>query len=383
MRIGLTIAEFDPHRGGAEAWTSQYAENLARRGHEVHVLAAKFDNRAARSRVTVHAVPAARSRLALAKTFDDILASFHLDVIHDMGVGCHCDVFQPHGGSRAAATRQNLLKLPAWRAGWKQVFDAISPRHREFKRLDRQQYARDGRVWIALSQMVAEDFQRLHEVSHADIRLVYNGVDVERFSPHQAVQQRDEIRARLTAHDKLVLLLVAHNFELKGVPAAIRATGRLRKLGLPAQLVIVGGKKTPARYQKLAASAGAEGAVTFVGAVRDSLPYYGAADIYLHPTWYDPCSLVVLEALACGLPVITTRYNGAGELICPGQEGFVLQHPNDVETIVRHVLDMNDVERRDQMSKLARALALEHTLERNVGEMEAVYEERGQQRRAA
>ncbi len=383
MRIGITITEFDPSRGGAEAWTSQFAENLARRGHEVHVLATRFDNRAARSRVTVHPVPAARSRVALAEMFDDVISSFHLDVVHDMGVGCRCDVFQPHGGSRAAANLHNLMRLPAWQATCKRLFNRFSPRHHEFARLDRRQYAKDGRVLIALSQMVAAHFQQLHDVPAEDIRLIYNGVDTERFSPHEAQHGRAALREKLQLTDKLVLLLVAHNFELKGVPAAIAATARLRKLDLPAQLVIVGGKKSPGKYHKLAASLGAADAVTFAGPVQNALPYYGMADVYLHPTWYDPCSLVVLEALACGLPVITSQFNGASELIHEGREGFVLQQPDDIESIVRHVLRLGDATDRKQMSDNARQLALGHTLEHNVNEIEDVYEEQVGLRRAA
>lgn len=381
MRIGITISEFDPHRGGAEAWTSQFAEGLARGGHEVHVLAARFSDRAPRSRVTVHAVPAGSSRLAMAKTFDDVLNSFHLDVVHDMGVGCRCDVFQPHGGSRAAANEHNLLRLSSWQAGMKRMFNAVSPRHREFKRLDQRQYSRDGRVWIALSQMVANDFTRFHQVDQADIRLIYNGVDTDRFSSRTAHADRVELRKQFNMADKLVLLLVAHNFELKGVPAAIRAVARLRRLNLPVHLLVVGGKKSPTKYQRMAAAAGAGDAVTFAGPVANSLPYYGAADIYLHPTWYDPCSLVVLEALACGLPVITTRFNGAGELLTEGKQGFVLQQPGDIEAIVRHIIHLGDAARRKIMSDAARALALEHTLDRNISEIERVYEERVHLRR--
>ena len=92
--------------------------------------------------------------------------------------------------------------------------------------------------------------------------------------------------------------------------------------------VIAGGKK-PQRFAKLAEKLGIAHAVTFLGLV-DPVPYYAAADVFVHPTWYDPCSLVTLEASSSGLPVITSRFNGAAELMIHGKEGFVLPDPGDV-----------------------------------------------------
>jgi len=127
---------------------------------------------------------------------------------------------------------------------------------------------------------------------------------------------------------------------------------------------------------------------TFLGSIDDVVPYYAAADIYVQPTFYDPCSLVVLEALSAGLPVVTTRWNGAGELITNNLEGHVLDQPDDADALASTLVPLVLSEsRREAMGRAARQLALAHTLERNCQEIVGVYEEvvaaRGPRRRQA
>ena len=145
--------------------------------------------------------------------------------------------------------------------------------------------------------------------------MVPNGVDTERFSPRHREDQGRTVRRRLGVDDStLLLLIVAHNFRLKGVPALIKAVSRLTASGRSVHLTVVGGKRLGA-WRRKASLAGIGSQVTFVGAVDSAVPFYAAADIYVQPTFYDPCSLVVLEAMAAGLPVITSRQNGVSELL--------------------------------------------------------------------
>jgi len=238
-----------------------------------------------------------------------------------------------------------------------------------------RQYVDDGRMLLALSRQTAADFHDLHDVREDRIRLVYNGVDPERFSPEHRKRHRSEVRGRLgLSDDTLLLLLVAHNFPLKGLPALLRTTGRLAKRGRPVHLVVAGGNY-PNRHQLAAQRLGIGSSVTFAGSVGDTVPFYAAADVYVHPTYHDPCSLVVLEALASGLPVITSRFNGAGELITEGVEGHVVADPGDVDDLVARLEPLFDPTRRLAMGRAARRLALAHSLDHNVDEVLAVYEE--------
>ncbi len=375
MNIGLIIESLLPERGGAEHWTWQFAQWLVRARHEVHVVAGRFAPEVERTGVITHRIENVKSRIEFAQDAERCLDALDLDVTHDMGCGWQCDVFQPHGGSRRAAFEQNLLLLPAWLRPFKRSTTRWLPRYREFRQLTMGQYMAEDRLFIALSRMVARDFERYHGVRREQLRLVYNGVDVERFSPSHRSRYRRIVRDELgLADDETLLLIVAHNFRLKGVPTLLSAVGRLVSEQERVRLAVVGGKRHHS-YVRLAERRGAAAATTFVGPVDDAVPYYAAADVYVQPTFYDPCSLVVLEALASGLPVITSRYNGAGELMTEGNHGFLIDDPSNADELVEALRPLLDEHVRDRMGRAARQLALNHSLERNCREILAIYEE--------
>ena len=125
---------------------------------------------------------------------------------------------------------------------------------------------------------------------------------------------------------------------------------------------MVVGRDNNAPYWHFAKKMGCEEDVFFAGGVRDLERYYPSADILVHPTFYDACSLVVLEALASGLPVITTRYNGAGGIISDGREGFVLEDPKKVGILAEKILYLSDPKKLKEASIAARSLAKEYPL---------------------
>src|SRR6185503_16572443 len=180
----------------------------------------------------------------------------------------------------------------------KRPIDALTPRHRDFDRHWRRQYAigrQSGKTFVALSKLVAHDFVRLHQIRPEQIEVVYNGVDCRRFSPDHRARYRDAVRRHIgVSDDTLVLLLAAHNFRLKGVPQLLRVAARLVANRRPVHVVIAGGKHLE-QWKLSAARLGLAKRATFLGTVSDLVPYYAAADAYVHPTFYDPCSLVLLE----------------------------------------------------------------------------------------
>ncbi len=383
MRIGLVIEQLDPRRGGVEQWTWHFTQWLLRAGHEVHVVARGVSTVVAQSGVIVQRIEASDSRTAFAEAAALQLRLLALDVVHDTGCGWYCDIFQPHGGSRVASFEQNLLLSPQWLRNAKRRAVGWLPRYREFDRLAERQYDDSSRIYLAISRMVAADLQRYHDVRPQQLRIVYNGVDCERFSPAHRGAHRERVRRELrVADDETLLLIVAHNFRLKGVPTLIRAVGRLVKQGKRVRLAIVGGRKF-GEYRRLASRAGCASAVSFLGSHDDPVPFYAAADVYVQPTFYDPCSLVVLEALASGLPTITSRFNGAGELITPDIEGSIVNDPADDHELAEHLSRVLDASRRSEMGQAARRLALNHTWERNCREILELYREISPLRKAA
>ena len=375
MRIGLVVEQFDPLRGGKEQWSAQFASQLLERRHEVHVVASRFGDQVCTMPIVPHRLEGVRSQIDFAEAAERKLRSLALDVIHDTGAGWYCDVLQPHGGSRRSLVKHNLLALPRWMRPVKRTVDRWLPRHRRFEAVMARQFVNDGRILLALSRQTQAELQQIHGVPPEQIRLGYNGVDPTRFSPAHRADYRRAVRRWLGVDEgTLLLLIVAHNFLLKGVPTLLQAMARLTAQGCPVHLAVVGGKRLRP-YERTAARLGAGDTVTFTGTVRDTVPFYAAADVYVHPTFHDACSLVVLEALASGLPVITSRLNGAAELLTEGVEGYVISDPANVDELLVRLEPMFDSSRRNEMGQAARRLALEHTLERNVSEVLSVYEE--------
>ncbi|MGA2031786.1 MAG: glycosyltransferase family 4 protein [Thermoguttaceae bacterium] len=375
MRVGLVLERFEPCRGGLEQWTFQFAAELIRRGYEVHVVARQFSPAIARLSITPHRVPPVRSRLEFAEAARAILLPLALDVVHDMGAGWYCDIFHPHGGSWASVTERKLLLVPRWLRPLKRRLDPWLPRYREFQQLMARQYADRGQLLVALSQGVADDFRRFHQVASGQIRLIHNGVDTGHFSPERAAACRAAIRRQLGLDERsLLALIVAQNFRLKGLPTLLRALARLTARRLPIHGVVVGGKRL-GPWRRFAARLGLQRTTTFVGPVDDPLPYYGAADCYVHPTLYDTCSLVVLEAAACGLPVVTTRYNGISELLANGVEGWIVADPTDAAELAERIATLLEPRLRLEMGAAARRLATQHTFQQNVDQILDLYDE--------
>jgi UDP-glucose:(heptosyl)LPS alpha-1,3-glucosyltransferase len=186
--------------------------------------------------------------------------------------------------------------------------------------------------------------------------VIENGVDLDRFLP--ADEPRKEGDGDLGFHSSGArLLFVGHNFRLKGLPSALRVLGRLLRSPVEASLVVVGrGHEKP--YRALARRLGVESRVSFRGACDRVERYYQAADVLLHPTYYDPCSLVVLEAMASGLPVVTTRWNGASEQLLDLPGALVVEDPHRIDEMARGIADLvshRDLHREARLAVRARA----------------------------
>jgi UDP-glucose:(heptosyl)LPS alpha-1,3-glucosyltransferase len=235
-----------------------------------------------------------------------------------------------------------------------------------------RQFRDPHRMIVAVSQMCADDYQRYHDVPAARIRLVYHGTDTVRFSPEHRQIWRQPVRHGLGIADgDIVFLFVGHDFVRKGLATAMSAVQRLAAEGCPARLVVVGQRKS--RRQQGCAS-DPHGVVQFTGRVTDTSPYYAAADALVLPTFYDPCSLTVGEALASGLPVVTTRVNGASEMLTEGRDGFILDDPTDAAALCERLRPLVDPGVRERMGSAARHTALRFPLERNCDEIIRAYE---------
>ena len=378
MKIALVIQDYNSHGGGAERWTDRFAQHLLTCGHEVHIVSRRIRNPP--DGAQCHVINAwARSsfsrRLVFAKAAEQFLRQQQFDVIHDMGDGWYFDIFMPHHGTRAGGFIQNTALVPAFLRWARILAQKVLPRYWAFQTLERRQFEdREGRRWIALSNMIRSHMVKYYRVPTERIDVIYNGIDTSFFRPSSDPQQRKHLRRALGFDRVTLFLIVAHNFKLKGVDTLVKAMARMAKENQKAGLIVVGAGDVRS-YRRMARAMGCSNLIRFVGDQPDPLAYYHAADVYVQPTFYDPCSLVVLEALACGLPVITTKQNGAGELIDWGVQGLIIDRPDDSVSLYRAMCEYLDPVIRAEASTAARALAEQHSFERNCEEILKLYSE--------
>ena len=175
MKIGLVIEQFDPARGGAEHWTWQFARALARRGHEVHIVAFEFHDDIANDDVITHQLAMPESRLDRAAAIAAELPALDFDIVHDMGVGWSADIIQPHAGSTKALWEHNLMRIPKWR----QIRFWREKRYRELEEIERRQHANQNALIVAVSRMLAGNFETLDHLPPERIRVIDATLPVE------------------------------------------------------------------------------------------------------------------------------------------------------------------------------------------------------------
>lgn len=383
MRVALVLEQFDTARGGAATWTARFAAGLLERGHEVHVVCRRLGQALEHPALVIHRLPGPRAKTGFAQAAEQRLRILKPDVIHDMGSGWYCHVFQPHAGCWRALVEQKLQLVPPWLRPLKRAARPWLPHYRDLAELTARQYADRGQIFAALSQRVAEHFRFWHDIPAERIRVIYNGVDAVRFSPESCAPLRAPARQSLgVGPEEVLALCVAHNFRLKGVPTLLEAVTRLKRRGLPVRLVVLGARPTRG-WRRWLARRGIGAYVQFPGVKPDIVPYYAAADLYVHPTLFDNCSLAVLEAAASGLPLITSPCDGAAELFRHGAEQLLLDDPRDPEELARKMELLCDAALRERMGRGARQTAQRHTMQRNIDQMLALYEQIGARRRRA
>lgn len=334
MNIALVLNRFDPSWGGLEAWTCHYAQWLARSGHRVQIVAFVIDPSALAPGIVPVQVKRPRPYAARAAALANAARQLHPEIIHDTGcVGC-CDIYHLLGGTRLASRRAESPARPLTQR-WREF---LVPRWRQWYRAQRHIEERafaDPRVkLVAVSRMVHDQLISLHRADPARITIVHNGIDTGRFSTLGRDSNRRHVRAKLGAGDAIVFLQVAQNFVLKGADAVLRAMAIIAKErpGAAVQYWLAGDGPIE-RYRQKVRRLRISNHVRFLGYVDDLRPLYHAADAMVHPAHYDPCPLSSLEAMASGLPVITTPLNGASEMITDGVDGFIVPNPDDARTL--------------------------------------------------
>jgi len=376
IRFALGLRDFSKKKGGAERYLVDLCIRMAAEGHEVHVYAEHREEEA--PGIFFHSVktipfPKSLRLLSFAIRATKEMENGNYDITFGVGNTLKADVLQPHGGVHWAWFWRSLRAYDhpiLWTI--KLLGRMFSPKQWVSGWVEDAPYLRKSfRAIIAISDMVKQDIMRWYRIPEERITVVYNGVDIERFHPRNR-QYREEIRGRHgIGADEMVILFVSNNFQMKGLGFLIKTLAKIKEGTPPFKLLILG-RDRQGHYLHLAREMGIREKMIFAGSTNEPEKYYGASDLLVHPTFYDACSLTVLEALASGVPVITTRSNGASGIINQGQEGFIISDPRDSQTLGQQISFFFSGELREKASIASRRLAEYYSLERNWVEIRSI-----------
>jgi len=384
MRIAFVIDVFDERRGGAEAYLGAVARHLMAAGHRLELFARGWSELPAGvrgHRLSPPLLPTpfkwllrSATSLAFALGAAARLRQDTFEVVLGIRNVLYATHYQPHGGARRASLRGNGeargYRHPLRRAcHWCEPICVLN--ELTFLAMERRLLAGPNRPRIlAVSEMVRADFGRFHGVPPEDCDVLYPGVDLLRYHPGGRHDDAAGLRGRFAVpRGDTLFLFAGHNPSLKGFKAVLNGLAEACQGGLRARLVVLGHHRWAA-YARHARDLGIADRVIFAGRVSpaDMPAFYRGSDALVHPTFYDPCALVTLEALACGLPVITTRRNGAAELMRDAREGFVIDHPRDSGALAARLSLLADEAVRGRMreaaAEAAKGLSLDVHLER-------------------
>ncbi len=246
-----------------------------------------------------------------------LLAQYPVDLVQSHERLSCCDIYRAGDGVHREWLKQRRRRL----GRWGRLRLALNPYHHYVQFAERKLFAsRRLRAVICNSRMVKDEIIRYFSLPEDRLHVIYNDVDTNLFHPGLR-ESRAATRARhAIPADAMVFLLVGSGFERKGVRLLLDA---LAELPDAAHLLVVGKDKKMRDFLIQAEQLKIAGRVHFTGAQQDVTPFYGAADVFVLPTLYDPFPNAALEAMASGLPVITSSKCGAAELIQNSNSGYV------------------------------------------------------------
>jgi UDP-glucose:(heptosyl)LPS alpha-1,3-glucosyltransferase len=343
-RIAFLRRRFSP-TGGAERYLLRLASALAAQGHQITLYCEEWspsENPFQAVRKIESADPVTYSR----KVMEQPLRDRH-DIVFSLERVPGCDIYRAGDGVHA----DWLAYRKAYSPLLGPLRNALRSKNKEICSLETQLFGPGGvRRVICNSQFVADQIIRRFDFPPAKIDLIYNGVPYQQFSSGDRLLGRKALKLAL---DDYVILLVGAGSERKGHALARQAVRRTKNKR--AKLVIVDAPPGIA------------------------MPHvYAAADVFLLPTLYDPFANVTLEALAAGLPVITSAQNGASEILENEVNGFVLPRADDLELIVFLLNYLAEPTHRALFRDPAQALAQQYDLTRNVAATVALFDKLGQ-----
>jgi len=357
MRLSIICDRWDEKGGGCEQYLAGLVSHAASLEIKTDVYALRVDPSGDDS-----------SRLRFQKTTDRAFSSQAVLATRPFTGATH---YQLHTGLYTACFQAERESLPS---PTRRLLYPLAQR----LNVKRQHLMRDQDRWLkgserpelmVFSRLTALGLESRYGIGPEEIHINPHGVNLARFSPPMNGRLCKVEKERGQNGRESNFLFVGHNFFLKGLHCLFEAIGRLRKMDMGVSLQVAGAGPVR-RFERLAEKLGIRSQIQFLGYVsQDRLhQLYRKSVALIHPTFYDPCSLVVLEALACGCPVVTTRKNGAAELIRSGREGLILDDPRNIEALCDMLRTFRDPNRSEEMGRATLELGTRLDIRRHMAE---------------
>src|SRR6266478_5460644 len=316
--------------GGAEAYLKRLALGVFDAGHDVQLITTS-DWPQTEWPFGILDCLHSQSAIAFADELKQMRSRIPCDVLMSLERVWDCHVYRAGDGvHRAWLNRKRKFEVPLQR-----FIRRLNRKHRNILQLEEALFTNcgAGRV-IVNSHMVKSEIIDLYHYPADKIDIVQNGVPLEKFRFDPKLREKSRTDLKLKS-DQIVLLFAGSGWERKGLLFAIEAMQlcKNRKMRL-----LVAGRGNECSYKSKR--------VQFLGELADLPRIYAAADIFILPTIYDPFSNACLEALASGLPVITTHDNGFSEIIEDGVHGSIVDCANDLIGLRDAIQFWSDAARR-------------------------------------
>ena len=381
MKLALIRQRYNPY-GGAERFVERAMTALAAQEVELTLLTRSWSARPAGAVKQDGAGAEAAVRMMRCDPFyigrvwrdwgfahaaSKAVKSGNFDLVQSHERIACCDIYRAGDGVH----RQWLINRKRAAGLWERIALTLNPYHRYTLAAEQRLFRSPGlRAVICNSNMVKEEVRRHFGLPESKLHVIYSGVDLAAFHPELRQTWRVRKRKELgIAETSMVFLFVGSGFRRKGVPQLLRAIGAVAD----AHLVVVGADKELARLRREAGTSGLSGRVHFTGGQDDVKPWYGMADCFVLPTLYDPFPNAALEAMACGLPLITSLQCGAAEFVESGVEGYVCHDPLDVLELARSLNLAAAQGQAQRMGAAARRKVEAHGLEDMAKQLTRLY----------
>ncbi len=354
MRLAIVRQRYTPY-GGAERFVEGALEALLERGIAISLYTRQWPQTRLQLIEPIVCNPFYIGRLwrdwSFARAVCRAVATKAPELVQSHERLLCCDVYRAGDGVHRVFLDERLRTASVFQR-W---LTESAPYHRYVLNVERRLFASPVlRAVICNSKMVRSEIQERFGLPEEKLPVIYNAVDSEAFSPELRRHRAAVRKALHIAEDATVFLLVGSGYARKGVARAIAALSRVSG---DCHLVVVGRDKMLRAYRRLARRHGVRARVVLLGPQDETMPFYGAADVFVLPTLYDPCPNAALEAMACALPVITSTKCGAAELVLEHDAGFVCQ-ARDIEALAGHMSALTDPELRNAMGARARDAVL-------------------------